>query len=130
MWAMLRTPGEWPVEVWVRAGHKTSLILFFAPFTFRSFSDPGFRPLLRVEPFLLIPSSVPVPPVLQLPHPSTIISMSSKVFVGNLSFKTETEALREHFSAAGTVTEANIITRGPRSLGYGFVDFKTPADAE
>jgi RNA recognition motif-containing protein len=56
--------------------------------------------------------------------------MSSKVFVGNLSFKTETEALREHFSAAGTVTEANIITRGPRSLGYGFVDFKTPADAE
>jgi RNA recognition motif-containing protein len=56
--------------------------------------------------------------------------MSSKVFVGNLSFKTETEQLREHFSAAGTVTEANIITRGPRSLGYGFVDFKTPEDAE
>lgn len=56
--------------------------------------------------------------------------MSTKVFVGNLSFKTQTEALREHFSAAGTVENANIITRGPRSLGYGFVDFKTAADAE
>lgn len=56
--------------------------------------------------------------------------MSTRVFVGNLSFKTRAEALQEHFSAAGTVEKTNIITRGPRSLGYGFVDFKTAADAE
>lgn len=132
MWDMLRTPGEWPVGG-VRT-HKAqdlpNLVLcalhvqiflrsrFSSSTTSRAFSP---HPLVG-SPLLLLQSSSSI-------HPS-IISMSSKVFVGNLSFKTETEALREHFSAAGTVTEANIITRGPRSLGYGFVDFKTPADAE
>jgi len=56
--------------------------------------------------------------------------MSTKVFVGNLSFKIAPEKLREEFSAAGTVLTANIITRGPRSLGYGFVEFASREDAE
>ena len=56
--------------------------------------------------------------------------MATKVFVGNLSFKIGEEKLREEFSVAGNVLSANIITRGPRSLGYGFVEFASLADAE
>jgi len=54
----------------------------------------------------------------------------TKVFVGNLSFKTKDDNLAEYFKTAGSVTKANIITRGPRSLGYGFVEFSSEAEAE
>jgi RNA recognition motif-containing protein len=47
----------------------------------------------------------------------------TKVFVGNLSFKTREAELAQEFATAGPVIGANIITRGPRSLGYGFVEF-------
>lgn len=53
---------------------------------------------------------------------STAQSVYSKVFVGNLSFKTKANELAEYFSEAGKVVSANIITRGSRSLGYGFVE--------
>jgi len=55
--------------------------------------------------------------------------MATKVFVGNLSFKIQEEKLREEFGVAGNVLSANIITRGPRSLGYGFVEFASLEDA-
>jgi len=55
--------------------------------------------------------------------------MSTKVFVGNLSFSTTDAELRAAFDAVGKVTNANIITRGRRSRGYGFVDFATNEDA-
>jgi len=54
----------------------------------------------------------------------------TKVFVGNLSFKTKEADLASEFSSAGKVVSANIITRGPRSLGYGFVEFETEDDAK
>jgi len=57
-------------------------------------------------------------------------SLHTKVFVGNLSFKTKAEELAAEFSAAGRVVSANIITRGPRSLGYGFVEMETPDEAQ
>lgn len=53
-----------------------------------------------------------------------------KVFVGNLSFKTREAELGQAFSVAGKVLQANIITRGPRSLGYGFVEFGSEAEAK
>jgi RNA recognition motif-containing protein len=56
--------------------------------------------------------------------------MSTKVFVGNLSFSTRENELAEEFEAAGKVVRANIITRGPRSLGYGFVEMADDAAAE
>jgi len=49
---------------------------------------------------------------------------TTKVFVGNLSFKTKENELAAEFSSAGKVVSANIITRGPRSLGYGFVELE------
>jgi len=54
----------------------------------------------------------------------------TKVFVGNLSFKTREAELAQEFAAAGHVIGANIITRGPRYLGYGFVEFENEEAAE
>jgi len=54
----------------------------------------------------------------------------TKVFVGNLSFKTTETELAKEFGVCGTVVSANIITRGPRSLGYGFVELENEQDAE
>ncbi|RKP04827.1 putative RNA-binding protein, partial [Thamnocephalis sphaerospora] len=47
-----------------------------------------------------------------------------KVFVGNISFATTEDQLKEFFAPAGTVIQAKVITRGTRSLGYGFVAFE------
>jgi len=51
--------------------------------------------------------------------------VKTKVFVGNLSFKTTEAELSKAFGVAGVVSSANIITRGPRSLGYGFVEMES-----
>ncbi|KAI9506911.1 hypothetical protein GGI25_000059 [Coemansia spiralis] len=50
-----------------------------------------------------------------------------KAFVGNLSFKTTDGELKEFFADVGDVKEARIVTRGPRSLGFGFVAFGSEA---
>ncbi|KAJ1656884.1 hypothetical protein IWQ61_003620 [Dispira simplex] len=61
---------------------------------------------------------------------NTVEDLPNKVFVGNLSFQTTDEELRSFFGPAGKVIHSQIITRGPRSLGYGFVAFETLEDAE
>jgi len=53
----------------------------------------------------------------------------TKVFVGNLAFQTKEPDLAQVFSKAGKVISANIITRGSRSLGYGFVEMDSEEDA-
>jgi len=55
--------------------------------------------------------------------------MTTKVFVGNLAFQTTDQALAEAFSHCGQVKSGVIITRGRRSLGYGFVEFASAPDA-
>jgi RNA recognition motif-containing protein len=55
--------------------------------------------------------------------------MSTKVFVGNLAFRTTDQALTEAFGKHGEVKSGVIITRGRRSLGYGFVEFATAQQA-
>ncbi|SNX86760.1 uncharacterized protein MEPE_05469 [Melanopsichium pennsylvanicum] len=54
----------------------------------------------------------------------------SKIFAGNLAFATTEHELKTLFSEAGQVTHAQIITRGTRSLGYGFVTFSTQTEAQ
>ncbi|KAG0169648.1 hypothetical protein DFQ28_005903 [Apophysomyces sp. BC1034] len=53
-----------------------------------------------------------------------------KVFVGNLSFQTTEEGLTKCFEDSGKVLGADIIKRGRRSIGYGFVSFATAEEAE
>jgi len=54
----------------------------------------------------------------------------TKVFVGNLSFKTRSKGLREAFSQIGNVEGARVVTQGRRSMGYGFVQYASQEDAE
>jgi RNA recognition motif-containing protein len=57
--------------------------------------------------------------------------MATKLYVGNLSFKTTGDDLRAHFSQAGTVESASVIEdrETGRSRGFGFVEMATAEDA-
>ena len=58
--------------------------------------------------------------------------MSTKLFVGNLSFDTTENDLQDAFAAHGTVVEANLMmdrTTG-RPRGFAFVTMSTPEEAQ
>jgi len=55
-----------------------------------------------------------------------------KIYVGNLSFNTDGEALRAAFSAFGEVSTADVVMdrETGKSRGFGFVEMPTQAAAE
>ncbi len=57
--------------------------------------------------------------------------MSTKLYVGNLSFDTSDHDLEELFSGAGTVESVNIISDRDtgRSRGFGFVEMSSTEEA-
>src|SRR3989442_15068783 len=57
--------------------------------------------------------------------------MATKLYVGNLSFRTTSEDLREAFASVGTVESATVIEDRDtgRSRGFGFVEMATPEEA-
>uniref|UniRef100_A0A0D9YJ60 RRM domain-containing protein n=1 Tax=Oryza glumipatula TaxID=40148 RepID=A0A0D9YJ60_9ORYZ len=58
--------------------------------------------------------------------------MSTKLFVGGLSWNTNDDSLREAFTSFGDVTEARVINdrESGRSRGFGFVSFANGDDAK
>ncbi len=54
-------------------------------------------------------------------------TMSTKLYVGNLSFETSKEDLQEMFAKAGTVESVSLIEdrETGRSRGFGFVEMST-----
>ena len=58
--------------------------------------------------------------------------MESKLYVGNLSYETTEQALRELFLQAGNVVSAAIIKEpgSNRSKGFGFVEMASQGDAQ
>ena len=58
--------------------------------------------------------------------------MSTKLFVGNLSFNTTENDLQEAFAAHGQVVEANLMMdrMTGRSRGFAFVTYATPEEAQ
>jgi len=58
--------------------------------------------------------------------------MSSKLYVGNLSFSTAEADLQELFASQGEVVSANLITDRDtgRSRGFGFVEMAQAEDAQ
>jgi len=58
--------------------------------------------------------------------------MSTKLFVGNLSFNTTENDLQSAFAAHGTVVEANLMMdrMTSRSRGFAFVTMSTPEEAQ
>lgn len=57
---------------------------------------------------------------------------NKKLYVGNISYTTTEEVMKEHFSQAGTVESAVIITdkMTGRSKGFGFVEMSSEAEAQ
>ena len=58
--------------------------------------------------------------------------MSTKLYVGNLSFNTSTQDLQELFAGAGTVESTNIIENREtgRSRGFAFVEMSSEEEAQ
>ena len=58
--------------------------------------------------------------------------MAAKLYVGGLSFSTNTDSLRQYFSQCGTVESATIVTDRAtgESRGFGFVEMSTEAEAQ
>jgi len=56
--------------------------------------------------------------------------MAKKIYVGNLSYKTTEEELKNLFEAHGVVNSVKIITdrESGRSKGFGFVEMETEQD--
>ena len=57
--------------------------------------------------------------------------MSTKLYVGNLSFRVSSDDLFEHFSQAGQVESANVVIEREtgRSRGFGFVEMSSEDEA-
>jgi RNA recognition motif-containing protein len=58
--------------------------------------------------------------------------MSTKLYVGNLSFGVTSEDLQEHFAQAGTVESAKVVEDRDtgRSRGFGFVEMSSAEEAQ
>ncbi|HVQ56370.1 MAG TPA: RNA-binding protein [Pyrinomonadaceae bacterium] len=58
--------------------------------------------------------------------------MSTKLYVGNLSFNTSAQDLETMFGEAGTVQSANLIEdrETGRSRGFGFVEMSSKEEAQ
>ena len=58
--------------------------------------------------------------------------MATKLYVGNLSYKTTEDSLRTMFAEFGEVTSSTVITDrdSGRSKGFGFVEMATEQEAQ
>ncbi|HET9204340.1 MAG TPA: RNA-binding protein [Acidimicrobiia bacterium] len=58
--------------------------------------------------------------------------MSTNIYVGNLTFDTDSRSLEGLFAEHGTVTKAQVITDRDtgRSRGFGFVEMDSPEAAQ
>jgi len=58
--------------------------------------------------------------------------MKNKLYVGNLSYDVTDDKLKDHFSQAGSVVSATVITDrdSGRSKGFGFVEFGNEEEAQ
>lgn len=57
--------------------------------------------------------------------------MAKKLYVGNLSYTTTDDSLRQAFGAYGTVSSASVLTdrMTGRSRGFGFVEMENDEEA-
>jgi uncharacterized membrane protein YgcG len=82
------------------------------------------NPVLRLLPFTEV---LPIRSFFSFPKKGKGISMSTKLYVGNLAFQTTSQELQELFASAGTVESAAVVEDRDtgRSRGFGFVEMST-----
>jgi RNA recognition motif-containing protein len=82
------------------------------------------NPALRLLPFT---EANPIRSFFSFPKKGKGISMSTKLYVGNLAFQTTSQELQELFASAGTVESAAVVEDRDtgRSRGFGFVEMST-----
>lgn len=58
--------------------------------------------------------------------------MAKKLYVGGIPYSAQEDDLKDHFSQAGTVESATIITdkMSGRSKGFGFVEMSTDKESQ
>lgn len=58
--------------------------------------------------------------------------MNATLYVGNLSYSTTEDSLRNHFAGAGSVVSASVISdrETGRSRGFGFVEMSSNEEAQ
>jgi len=96
-----------------------------ACYKLRSRSFKSIRnPVLRLLPFT---EAIPIRSFFSFPIQGKGISMSTKLYVGNLAFQTTSQELQELFASAGTVESAAVVEdrETGRSRGFGFVEMST-----
>lgn len=82
--------------------------------------------------FEILPVQCPPPTFPELGQPKQTEFMNeSKLFVGNLSYQTRENDLREYFSQAGNVTSVNLMLDKftGKSRGFAFVEYASPQEA-
>src|SRR5436853_5543164 len=86
------------------------------------------NPVLRLLPFTEV---IPIRPLLCIPKQGKGISMSTKLYVGNLAFQTTSQELQQLFAQAGTVQSASVVEDRDtgRSRGFAFVEMSTKEEA-
>jgi RNA recognition motif-containing protein len=73
----------------------------------------------------------PIRSFFSFPKQGKGISMSTKLYVGNLAFQTTSQELQELFAQAGTVESASVVEdrETGRSRGFAFVEMSTAEEA-
>ena len=54
----------------------------------------------------------------------------TKLYIGNINFKTPEANLKTHFESFGKVKEAKLMVFRGYSKGYGFIEYETEEDAK
>src|SRR5688572_8623150 len=73
----------------------------------------------------------PIRSFFSFPKGERYIFMATKLYVGNLSFKTTSQELQQLFAQAGTVESASVVEDRDtgRSRGFGFVEMASQDEA-
>jgi RNA recognition motif-containing protein len=90
------------------------------------------KPILRCRPFFY-EEQIRFDASIEIPGKGKGTNlMSTKLYVGNLSFNTSTQDLEELFAQSGTVQSASIVEdrETGRSRGFGFVEMSSKEEAQ
>jgi cold-inducible RNA-binding protein len=89
------------------------------------------HPNLVLRPRYRFAEAHPIRSFFSFPKGERYISMSTKLYVGNLAFQTTSQELQQLFGQAGTVQSASVVEDRDtgRSRGFAFVEMSSQEEA-